>query len=490
MNHLERRVLPLLIALLPAARIAAQGAEIDALRADTNAQIVKLLTAFGKRAGTYKLPSHARVAWRQIVAHYDRDNDRARKELGFEQKDGEWRQTTPDTALPKDAADERKRTTIEKAWRTTCERVAKLHRELAKKLQDAGHDSLAQEQYRRVLAFEPQDRESHLAIGNESFNGFFGEAEDIAFAKRMQDLMTRAGELAEKEYEVTPLSADDMPDELKASGLAFGGARSKHFTHWAIDSQDDAIATLQWAERAYELLGELLGSKSRFRRPDALRWIAIVRTPEQRKAVFEAAPSTRGQYDLTQAMMFSGNTFETRGGRAGLYAHEQATDADHAVAHVTKVHFLGGRNAGLSEGMVHAMTFLLCGSTLTHYADLPKTVSGKFELLKPDPEAWRDRLDEEIRTGQDWPLVQIPRERLDNFRESVRVKSWSFMLFVLARFPDQWYRLLDRHSRADLMPEDVEETFHEVLDMSTHEVDELWRAWAQPGSKLGAASGW
>ena len=68
-------------------------------------------------------------------------------------------------------------------------------------------------------------------------------------------------------------------------------------------------------------------------------------------------------------------------------------------------------NPALSEGLVHACTWLLCGTTATSYASLPRTVAGNHEVLGNDPEQWRRRLWGLMDTRKDWPLEQLPRER-------------------------------------------------------------------------------
>ena len=59
---------------------------------------------------------------------------------------------------------------------------------------------------------------------------------------------------------MTELPQSKMPPSLKKTGLDFYGARSKNFTHWVVDSMDDAKATLQWAERCFGLLREYAGN--------------------------------------------------------------------------------------------------------------------------------------------------------------------------------------------------------------------------------------
>ena len=156
---------------------------------------------------------------------------------------------------------------------------------------------------------------------------------------------------------------------------------------------------------------------------------------------------------------------------------------------MTKRHFLDLRNEGLGEGLNHVMTWILCGSVHTYFADLPKTVAGDA-VMPRDPDKWIERLWDEIDQGEDMPLVVVPRERADNFRDSTRLKAWSFMHWMLARYPDKWLPLIDGCGIPKITPEGVEAVFLEVLGRPLEEIEREWRDWARRGSKLGEASGW
>jgi hypothetical protein len=115
----------------------------------------------------------------------------------------------------------------------------------------------------------------------------------------------------------------------------------------------------------------------------------------------------------------------------------------------------------------------------------PKSASA----LARDPGVWLERLYSEIAAGKDWPLVQVPRERYDNFHESARIKTWSFMLWLVARYPERWPRLLEDVSKPNQLPEDVAAAFREVLERDVGEIEAQWRKWARSNSRIGKASG-
>lgn len=452
-------------------------------------QVLQALIGFARAAESAKLPSRARVAYETILEHYDLENPTARKGLGWKQVKGEW-QAPAAGSLAVDAAGPDQRKKVAEAWLLTSRKVAKLHRELGLALRDAGEPALSTMQLERALTFDPDDIAAHQALGHEQFEGFYGTAEQLAFVQRMRSMLEKAKELRAVEPEVKEVPDNKLPSTLQSVGLRFYGARSEHFEHWVVDSLPDAMACAQWAERAAALGTFLLGPDNpHLLRTSALRWCGCVRDDAQRDLVLEKAPTVRGKLTLEDAKLFGGLLFDSATGRASMSWHEREIDADHSVATVTKRCLVGGRNVGFGEGLVHATTWMLCGTTLSYYCDLPKTQSGGAKLMPRDPKAWLTRLQDEIEAGTDYPLVQLARERADNFHESARIKSWSFMLWLLARHPDRWLKLLDKLSQANMMPEDVTQIFATVMERDLGEIEDEWRAWARRGSRIGKASG-
>lgn len=483
-----RKVAVVLLSLLLCGAAIAQD-EYAARQAKVDEQIVKKLLAFGRRADGLKLPARARVAYQMVIDHYDPDHSTARKKLGFKRVKDAWQADA--TKLVDDVKDKAKLATCEREWEKAAKSIADLHGSFGLELHAAGDLEHAKAQLQRALEFRPGVREWHVALGHVEVNGFFGTEEQAGFVNRMIAMREKAREIAGKEYEVKELPESAMPAALRKSGLPFFGARSKHFTHWVIHNMDDAKATLQWAERAFELLRELGGSDMPNGTDSWVNWFAIVRTHEQRDQLLSNSPEVCGNYTLAQAKMFSGMSFQTSGGLACATWRDRDLDADGTVAHVTKRHLMRAYNDGLGEGVVHAMTWLLVGTVRTHFASLKHTVSSGMTELPRLPDKWRERLNEEIEMGKDWQLEQVPRERLDNFRDSARIKSWSFMVFLMARHPQQWLDLCKRMGKVqDLSVELVQQRFTEELGRSVHDVNAEWREWAKPGSPIGKASNW
>lgn len=469
---------------LAAAATAQKDAPAEALEGQLATRAVGLLTSFAKTCDTNKLPSRARTAWQLVVDGYDPQHQAARTALGHRLVGDTW-QTGGPAPAGADAATPKQRAAVDAAWRSTAKQLAKLHRDLGMQLwktdEEAGRRHLE-----RSLDYEPDDARTHQTLGHEEVNGFRGNAAQIAFVRRFLAIRAKANEIAEQPFEIQDLPPDAMPRELQATRLPFVGAKSPHFTYWVNDAPEAARASALWAERGYTLWQFLFGVEAASRVRPPLQWHAIVRTETQRDVLLQQE-SLRGKMSAEEARAFSGNTIQVRGGEAAWQIHDAALDADKAVAAATN-HGCRRVNPALLQGCVHAATWLLCGTTHSRYGSLPKTYAGTFELPKSDPAVWFDRLQEMLANDTAVPLVQVPRERLDAFREDVRIQAWSFQLWLLARHPDDWPVLVQKLNQSELLPEQVEAAFVAALERPLAAVEAEWRAWAEAGSRIGKAT--
>ena len=457
--------------------------------AELGQQAIQVLLGFARTAETYKSPSRAREAYEQIVEHYDTEHAASRTGLGWKKVKDVWQQVTQADKLPKDAATPAQSKQVDDAWRIACKRVAALHETFALTLDAGGNRARAVYHFERALVFAPDDLECHRALGHDEFDGFFGTAEEIAFVRRMRAIFAKASEIADLPITVEAAPASLLPAELKQLAIQFSGSRSKHTTYWVAGGEEEAQRCAIANERAVMLLQFLFGDDPearQFLKPSPVRWIVVLRSSEQRAELLEKCPAARDNDPLEKALLVCGSCFTSKNGAAEWVFH-YAHDEDHAVGQATK-RGTPWFNSGLGEGFVHTMTWLLCGTLHSSYMMLPATQAEKQE--RPErPREWLAALRADIARGEDWPLVQVPRERMENFRNPVRFKSWSFMTWLLARHPDQWVELLVDLGRRPSSPEDVAAIFARVLGRELGEVEAEWRAWARAGSRIGKASG-
>src|SRR5262245_4705151 len=487
---------PPLVAWLTATALGAQNAPAPPPKTEQelDKQVATQLVAFARMAESMKLPSRARRVYEQILDHYDIDQPPARAGLGYKRVKDQWQQVTAPDKLPADAATAAQKKSVDDAWAVTSKRIGKLHADLGHALRAAGEEMRGRYQLERAVVFAPDDVAAHQALGHEEFDGFHGTAEQIAFVKRLREVFEKALECAAMDVEVKEVSASELPRELREVGVEFAGARSKTVTYWVAGSFDEAANCARWHERALAMTPFLLGDAGEVRmnfKPQPVRWVVVPREYAQQKRLLETCKAARGSYTVEIASMLGGHGFDASSGRAEwlvLYRHEgHDHDADHAVGLVAK-RSVPWFNAGFGEGLVHTMTWLLCGTLESSYMQLAATAAGKQETRSRDPEQCLQQLRDDIDAGTDWPLVQVPRERMENFRPTVRNKSWSFVTWLLARHPDRWAKLLLQLGDKPKTEQEVAAIFEQVLGEPLAESDAQWREWARRGSLLGKTS--
>lgn len=470
-------------------------ADFPKLEAELQKAAVQALLGFARAAESDRMRSRAKTAYELIVAQYDDDNRSARTALGFKKEKGEW---LPAAAgkQPKwdDTGAASQRARVETAWKQTARKLAAMHRDIGLQLVASDELSRGYQHLEKAVAFDPDDAEAHTALGHKSYKGFFGTEAQVAFLERLAAIEDKAHELAnlDSSPEVVPVSA--LPNELARTGLTFTGARSAHMTIWSTAPQEETLAVAQWGERAVVMLEFLLGNSAATYHVGtgirSLRWIGLLHSNSERDLFIENNKEAFGKMDLSIVRTFAGWVTNVSGGRAHVSwgMHEQ--DFDKIVAYVTEYGFSRYANDGFGEGLVHAMTYYLLGTTYTWFGSVPSTVSQYTAPLEHNPDAWLDMLREQIDKHTDWPLQQIPRERLESFRPDVRIKTWSFMVWAVARYPQKWAHLLHAFDQQKGMtPEQTTSIIEAELGATLPEIEAEWRDWLSGKSALAKASG-
>lgn len=479
------RAAPLALACAFAASLPAQ-AEAGSLtdrEAKLRTSATQSLLAFARTAEQNRMGQRARTAYEAVIEHYAPEDKAAHAALS--RKGADWTDRGSVAQLR----------ATELAWDVARKKLAPLHRDLGSAFLDAGDVTRGTWHLERCLACDANDTRAHELLGHESHNGFYGTAEQIAFCRRFEAMTARARELSTQEFATTVLGADEMPAELQKSGLAAFGAKSRGWRVWTTSpSVDFAGAIAQWAERAQEMVEFVLPSGPARRatlvdgRP--LNWLLVVRSDAEWRMFFAANPTLLEKAKLVEPPAWRSFRFDSSRGTAEIQRHPPELDADSIIAHVAMWGFATRRNDGLGQGFVHAMTSLLVGSNNTWFGAEPKTRAGSGAALPRDTVAWSARIREEIANGKDWPVVQVPRERLDNFREVVRVKAWSFVTWLMARHPIEWPRVFEAiETDKNPMPEQIEAIFQRELGRSVQDVEAEWREWARGDSAIARATG-
>ncbi|MBI5852627.1 MAG: hypothetical protein HZB39_16565 [Planctomycetes bacterium] len=451
----------------------------------------KLIT-YAKLAERNKVFSRAKEAYELVVRNYEPENLVALRALGYQKEGGEWKAPKEGKRWPDDANDE-KRFEVIGEWRRFAEAVCRLHRELGlKMLKDVPGRAVGH--FEMALYYNPHDVDSHKALEHGEWEGFWGTPEEIAFVQRMRELEQKAAELSKAEYPFEVVA--EIPKELKAmlaedGEIEFYGAKSDSFTVFTRGTQQNAIDCVMWAERACDFLEFCMPEAKRrsvdirkhFKR--VLNWYAFIWTNAEQKAFIRLNPHVNGTENFVNvAWHENGRLCEVTRALTPVAMH------DHLVASV--FHMLGG-NGPTNEGLMHAATWYLRATAITRHGAIgTETTTGDRRELPDSATWWMREVRDQAIGSTDFPLNGVPRVQFSSFNPSARIKTWSFSVWLLARYPGKWMDLLsalpDESKRP--FPEVVDEVYQKVFDRPREEIEAEWRGWAAGRSLVAEFTGY
>jgi len=497
--------------------ICAFGVSLPSLRAQTDEatltkNCVSVLLKFANKAKSKKVGPRALQAL-NLVLEYDPDQKRARSELGFRKVKGEW------VGLPKekrkkwrDKAKYEDRFKILEEWAKTATALSTQHAKLGLQLQESGGKERAVYHLQKAVYYNPNNEKANLALGYKKGDGFYGTDAQLEFAKRMKEVEVKAVEFARQDYPVTELSQDQMPRELVnlleqapewmlKPSFEIHGAKSERFQIWVRGSQGLANDCAMWAERATDfmvwLIGEDEAKRLRFvdRATKRWSWQGFLATNREREEFLKANPAILNGRSVQEAMQFANNDWRTSGGLAVMKVGSSPRRIHDALISYVVFDGIGQlRNMGIGQGLIHAVTWYLKSTSISKWGAIPEGTVGEDALALPEGTNWWMRtVRDQAVSNQDWPMAQVPREKLARFRNDCRLKTWSLMTWMVAAYPDKWlpfYLKLPNAEKKVPTLEDVEKVVTEVFGKSSEELDAEWREWARGDSGVAYGTGY
>ncbi|MCR9245597.1 MAG: hypothetical protein NXI31_11235 [bacterium] len=472
---------------------------------------VKELSRFASKAKSRKVGQRAKQAF-DLILEYDPENKAARRELDWVKRGKEWMQKPPEKRKKwRDKSSYENRFKTMDDWHKTSMALGGLHRDLGLKMQEGG-SGRATYHLEKAVYYNPMDEAANLALGYEKGDGFFGTAEQLAFAKRLKEIEIKAVEFARREYPVEELPFEAMPIELvnlidqappwmKKPKFEVHGAKTKRFCIWVRGSQGLANECAMWGERTTDFVEWLIGPKhakrQRFvdRATKSWSWQGFLATRREREEFLKANPQVLNGRSVEDGMRFANNNWRSKQGPAVMKVGSSPRRIHDAVISYVVMDGLGEmRNDGIGQGLIHAITWTLKSTSISKWGALPEGTVGEDSLALPEGTSWWMRtVRDQALSKQDWPLAQVPRERLSRFRNDCRLKSWSLMTWMMAAYPDQWvdfFLKLPNTKKKVPTLEDVEKVVVDVFKKSSAQIDAEWREWARGDSGVAFGTGY
>lgn len=509
------RLTPLLclLALLPSICRAQAADATTKEEQDLVRHCVGTLTTFAGVAKSQKVGQRAKQAF-DLVLQYDPNQSQARSELGFRKEKDQWIALPPEKRKKwVDKASYEGRFKVMDEWAKTAVKLGEQHRKLGLKLKEAGNLERATHHLEKAIYYNAMDKEANLAVGYKEGPGFFGTDEQIAFAKKMKEIEMAAVEFARKDYPVQALPEEQMPIELqnlrdnvpdwmKKPSFEIHGSKSARFTLWTRGSQEHADTSVKWAERAVDfgvyLIGEQKAKRLQFveRATRGYAWYGFLFTAREREEFLKANRHTYEEGSkIEDAMRFVNTEWRAKEGQAVVQVCSSPRSVqDRLVGWTFYDGLLGGRNDGIGQGLVHAMTWYMKSTSITRWGALPEGTQGDDALELPEGTNWWMRtVRDQAMSNQDWPLAQVPREKLSRFRNDCRLKAWSLMTWMIAAYPEKWLDFFLALPDADKQVptlEQLEEIVVKVLGKPSEAIDAEWREWARGDSGVAFGTGY
>lgn len=491
-------------------------AQISPEEAKIRKQCASALQQFASYAMGRKVKTRAKQAWEEILVYYDPDYRRARKELGYTKDGDSWKPGRVEKDKWKDESNDRKRFQVIKKWHETRLKLNELHRKHGLEMWDKDQQ-VARRHLQRAIAFEPFDEEAHLKLGHKKRQfgdkAYYGSAGELEFIGNLKALEKFALQLARKEYTAKPLP--EIPRELALLGKEFHGAESKHFKVFTRGTQENADNCVKWAERALDFMIHCLGQE----KAKALKaveiqaisaWTGFIWTKYEREDLIRVNLERNKDSEFVKQCLQGARAAEMEAtfGNMQWYGKDRkareitkkltpASMHDRLVAHVWELGISMKRpgytpNWALSQGALHAASWYLLSTAMTKLGSLPKgTVGSRDVILPPAVNWWMREMRDQAIAKTDMPLKDAARKQSDAFPSDARLKLWSFMTWLMARYPQQWHDFVMAVPGDKIpFPEEVEKAAEKVFQRKLDDMEVEWRAWASGRSVAAAATGY
>ncbi|MEO0481580.1 MAG: CAP domain-containing protein [Planctomycetota bacterium] len=463
---------------------------------------VKRLTKFVRTAQVNDVLPRMKEAYEVILRFYDPNHEKARKELEYTLQGDEWVAPRRPTKVWPDDANDNQRFRVIDAWQDLALDLSVDHRDLGVEMMEEDPER-AERHLEIALYYNPFDIDAHKALGHEeldidfgdgSSSNFWGDEDQVAFVQKLREIEEFAANLAKKDYEIETL--DELPPQLQRMvrddpEIQFHGAKSENFTVFCRGTQENANDCVLWAERGADFITFLLPERLRERADPRKvwnrqrKWVGYLWTVAEQEKFIELNPEIGG------GMNFANISWVEQGGVCEVARQLTPTGMHDSL--IAKQLKLFGGNDITNEGLMHAMTWYLRATAITRYgAESTATTTGAIEVLPESANWWLRAIRDQATARTDFPVAGIPRVQLSDVPNRARLKTWSFSVWLLARYPDKWFQFLQQLPESEKRPtlDEMDAWYEEFFDRSRESIEEEWRAWASGRNLVAYATGY
>ncbi|MCR9247344.1 MAG: hypothetical protein NXI31_20120 [bacterium] len=480
----------LLIALLLATPLTAQDPTAASkgeaeLNAESIAKLHELADAYAKD----KQHATALAMRREILLHYDEEDEKARQKCGFSRVGNRWQPDPNRLVIDKDLTGTKK---IQRKLNKERDRFRKTqlrgHRNVAKLWTKAGDNEKAAAHWRRVLALSPGDKTAAKALALAQFQGFRGSAVELARLRRAWAIRGAVEWMHRHEFPVEKIEGRKQP-LLEKAEIEHEGFRSENFEIWGtLGDQLPQIAA--HCERALFLCRTVFGvSQGQPFEPRGYRSMVLVRSDKDYAKVLDQCADQfdpgRLHFLKTQVDL----SFLNSDGEPIRFIKTNGTTAeafDQSVRGAVQ-DAVGIKTDGLWEGVGHAGCGMLFGRTITfllEQQDARTVASWARQLLVPEMEAWMKIAEQSAWAKSDTRTSELVLISAARFSTEQRVKAWAICDYFFHWRPELIWELDQSQSDVAKTPPEVELQFQRRTQIPLPKIDFEWREYWARGAEL------
>ncbi|MBL8896909.1 MAG: hypothetical protein JNM84_04750 [Planctomycetes bacterium] len=464
---------------------AEQGFAQSAEEVKFRKQQADKLHDYAEQAFKKGFPMNARRVWLMLLSEYDPDHEGARKALGYTKVGKAWG-LDPKFSYPKnDDPDAAAAKALRASWEKTAKSIADAHKKQAEQYDKAGRTDLSKQHFEKVLFFQPGDKDAQAALQHKPVEGVTGTDLEVVLYDRSKKIERAVAEQSRKDYPVEEQPDTERNPLLDRAKVAYKSVKSEHFTVRGDFEVELLKAAALNAERAIRVMEAATEGTEGFSR-DPQRWLsdwAFFKDKDTYKQILQANADLMSAEDLkfrlenSSASAFGSRESAIRVSAAG---NEQGI-LDGAVRNVAQT-YAGVQSDALREGIGHTIVGMFFNNNRQFVVDRKeqeRTSSTEEDLEKfsPNFDAWKDLALEaawKLADTASTSAAQLPIIQAAKFPDDARIKSWSFVDYLMRRDPKLLLSLDSFHQERS--PISVEKKFAEANEgLTLAQLEKEWK---------------
>ena len=401
------------------------------------------LNRYALRAFEQGFPREAKIVWLMVISDYDRNDEEARRSLGYVRVGQSWAPDIDFRYPQQDNPDARAAQRLRDRWDDLAKDLGSAHKGIAKDYEEAGRTDLSKRHYAQVIRFLPDDADAKEALEYQPIEGLSGTPLEQVLYDRSKKIIQSVEQERDKTYHVEALGIADSHAFLEKAGVEYIGVRSEHFVFRGNFDEEALKEAAMYAERAYQVCRVAFEGYGGFN-SDANQWVATYAYFDDidvYKRILAGNSDLMTREELEFRLEHSGGSTLVNGENVLVLgtAINQFALNDSAVRGVTR-RYAGLISPALQEGIGHTIVGIFFQNNRHFIVDRKtqletRATEEEIQKYSPNMDTWRDLAVEAAWEMTGTSAAELPLIHAATFPDDARIKAWSFCDYLLRRDP-------------------------------------------------------